>query len=309
VTAGVAVAGVSVVRSPAARWDANGRRVAPPADWFDYRKELGHRGYKYVPDAFRYLLAAARGALADAGCPPVAESPEDGGLIVGTNSAVARLHAGMDRTVIAEHADELSPAAAPYFSINVGGGRLATEHALKGYHATLTTPRVAGLEAIALAGRALALGRTRWMLVGATEDRLDPAEPAAARSESGAVVLVAYPPARSTRGMWTCRVHSRFLAPGVAEGPALTAALAAVTPEGAAPVLDGAAAVVAVLDESPVGAALAAELDGRARIVPAGAGCLEPLAQVADALLDAAGPVVVVTAAAEGNLAVALVSP
>jgi len=301
-TAGVAISGVALVRPAGARWTADGRRASPPPDWFDYRRELGQRGYKYVPEAYRYLLAAARRALAEAGYPQPDAAPEDGGLVVGTNSAVARLHADMDRTVVAGSAADLSPATAPYFSINLGGGRLATEYAIKGYHATLTTPRVAGLEAIAVAARALALERARWMLVGATEERLDGAEPAAGLSESGAVALVAHPDAAAPPGSARCRVHLRYLPPDSPVGPVLAAVLAAADAHGDRP-------VVAVLDGSPLGTAIAAELPGRARVVPAGAGCLEPLMQVAALLVDAAEPTVVVTAAAEGNLAVALVCP
>ncbi|MGV9856547.1 hypothetical protein ACWDWU_48610, partial [Streptomyces sp. NPDC003442] len=79
-------------------------------------------------------------------------------------------------------------------------------------------------------------------------------------------------------------------------------------------------AVTAVLDGSPVGAAMAAALDekalgGRALVgkperVPAGAGALEPVARVAAALAAPDGhPHAVVTAAAEGNAAVCLITP
>ncbi|HET6213066.1 MAG TPA: beta-ketoacyl synthase N-terminal-like domain-containing protein [Micromonosporaceae bacterium] len=296
------VSGVGVVR-PLEPDGEHGR--APTAGWFDYRRELGARGYKYVPPAFQYLLAAARRAMADAmGCGDGFPA-EARGVVVGTNSAVSALHAAMDRTVVASSAAELSPMVAPYFSVNLGGGRLAAEHSFKGFHATLTTPRVAGLEAIAVAARALALGRARWLLVGATEEALDPGDPAVRASESGAVALVVR---RGDGGPGHCRVRTRFIPPGTAAATARAVVAAALADVVAG---YGDPPIVAVLDGSPVGRAVAAALDerGRVKVMPAGAGCLEPLAQVAAALVGAAEPTVVVTAAAEGNVAVALVTP
>ncbi|WP_282961702.1 beta-ketoacyl synthase N-terminal-like domain-containing protein, partial [Streptomyces sparsogenes] len=126
------------------------------AEGFDFRTALGPRGYKYLPPASQFFLAAAKRALADAGPRSLeAVDPERRAAAVGTNSAAASLHDAMDRTVIETGAAELSPATAPYFSINLFGSRLATEHHLKGFNLTFTSPRVAGLEALQNGGRAL----------------------------------------------------------------------------------------------------------------------------------------------------------
>ncbi|WP_199817086.1 beta-ketoacyl synthase N-terminal-like domain-containing protein [Streptomyces hygroscopicus] len=303
------------------------------ADGFDFRTALGRRGYKYLPAAAQYFLAAAKGALAQAG-PGALEAvgPEERGAAVGTNSAAVALHHTMDRTITATGAEDLSPALAPYFSVNLFGSRLATEHDLKGFNLTFTSPRVAGLEALQAGRRAIATGRARRLLAGATEEALPEGEPGADRPESGAVALVLEPAsAARSRGavaLGRVAVRSFFLPPRVAasaDGAWQAAALLrdALAALGHRP--DRPLTVTAVLDGSPVGEAVAAALAGRAPTgwapdgrpvagrlerVPAGAGALEPVARVAAALAAPAGhPHAVVTAAAEGNIAVCLVTP
>ncbi|MCQ6252770.1 beta-ketoacyl synthase N-terminal-like domain-containing protein [Streptomyces malaysiensis] len=298
------------------------------ADGFDFRAALGRHGYKYLPAASQYFLAAAKRALAQAG-PEALEAvgPEERGAAVGTNSAAVALHHRMDRTVTTSGAGDLSPVTAPYFSINLFGSRLATEHDLKGFNLTFTSPRVAGLEALQTGQRALLTGRARRLLAGATEEALPEGEPGAGTSEAGAVALVLEPePAARSRGvaaLGRVGVRSFFLPPKAAasaEGAERAAALlrAALDALGHRP--DQPLAVTAVLDGSPVGEAMAAALDekalggrppaGKPELVPAGAGALEPVARVAAALGAPAGHAhAVITAAAEGNAAVCLVTP
>ncbi|MCQ8194124.1 beta-ketoacyl synthase N-terminal-like domain-containing protein [Streptomyces rugosispiralis] len=303
------------------------------ADGFDFRTALGRHGYKYLPAASQYFLAAAKRALAQAG-PDALEAvgPEQRGAAVGTNSAAVALHHRMDRTVTETGAGDLSPVTAPYFSINLFGSRLATEHDLKGFNLTLTSPRVAGLEALQTGQRALASGRARRLLAGATEEALPEGEPGAGLSEAGAVALVLEPePAARSRGaaaLGRVGVRSFFLPPKAAasaEGAEHAAALLRDALDALGHRPDRPLAVTAVLDGSPVGAAMAAALDekalggralgGRALVgqperVPAGAGALEPVARVAAALGAPEGhPHAVVTAAAEGNAAVCLITP
>ncbi|WP_308218488.1 beta-ketoacyl synthase N-terminal-like domain-containing protein [Streptomyces hygroscopicus] len=353
------------------------------ADGFDFRTALGRRGYKYLPAAAQYLLAAAKGALAQAG-PGALEAvgPEERGAAVGTNSAAVALHHTMDRTITATGAEDLSPALAPYFSVNLFGSRLATEHDLKGFNLTFTSPRVAGLEALQAGRRAIATGRARRLLAGATEEALPEGEPGADRPESGAVALVLEPASaarnRGAAALGRVAVRSFFLPPRVAasaDGAGQAAALLRDALAALGHRADRPLTVTAVLDGSPVGEAVAAALAGwaptgwapddravagqtlndrapdgwapndrapndrtpndrapndralagqalndrapdgrpvagRLERVPAGAGALEPMARVAAALAAPAGhPHAVVTAAAEGNTAVCLVTP
>jgi 3-oxoacyl-[acyl-carrier-protein] synthase II len=278
---------------------------------FDYRTELGPRGYKYLPPASQYLLAAARRAVADAGDSLASVAEESRAAVVGTNSAASSLHAVMDRTVIETSAQDLSPATAPFFSINLFGSRLATEHALKGFNLTITSPRVAALEALQIGGRCVALGRASWLLVGATEAALDGAEPGARTSETGAVALVLESvdavAVRGNQPWGRCRVRTAFLPPAAASRDR-----AAELVYAAFAIFGATHPVRAVLDGSPVAEALAMAIaDATGTEVDrgkAGAGCLEPLTQVAEAL-TAPSVRLVITAAAEGNVAFALVTP
>ncbi|WP_084468027.1 beta-ketoacyl synthase N-terminal-like domain-containing protein [Actinokineospora inagensis] len=280
--------------------------VVDPAAGFDYKVELGKRGYKYLPSASQYLLAATKRAVADAGDALATVPEESRAAAVGTNCAASALHAQMDRTVIDADANDLSPATAPYFSINLFGSRLATEHALKGFNLTVTSPRVAGLEAVQAGGRSIALGRAGWLVAGAAEEALDPAEPGADTAETGAVAIVFEPAAavaaRGGRVLGRCVVRTAFLAP------------TGLTPDLVAGVIGpvrawaGDVPVRAVVDSSPVGEALAAAFGPDTTVVRAGAGCLRPMAEVA-AVLAAGERALVVTAAAQGNVAFALVTP
>lgn len=288
---------------------------APADGWFDHRTRLGPRGYKYLPPASQFFLAAAKEALADAGDEPDRGPGELRGAAVGTNSSAAALHEAMDATVLTEGAGALSPVTAPYFSINLFGSRLATEHGLKAFNLTVTSPRTAGLESIEAGARAVAAGRAHWLLAGATEDALAAAHAGHGQSERGAVALVLEPleavRARGGPAYGHCRVRSMFLPPHAAAEPDGTDRARRLIGSGLE--LLGAhtppVRVVAVLDDSPVGRAVAGALGPDAERVPAGAGALEPLVQAAGALAGLAGPVLVVTAAAQGNLALALLTP
>ncbi|MCX4693186.1 beta-ketoacyl synthase N-terminal-like domain-containing protein [Streptomyces sp. NBC_01408] len=308
--------------SPAGSPDAAPDRAGTDG-WFDHRTRLGPRGYKYLPAASQYFLAAAKTALADSGHEEGRWAAELRGAAVGTNSSAAALHEAMDRTVLDEGAAALSPVTAPYFSINLFGSRLATEHGLKAFNLTVTSPRVAGLESLETGARAVAAGRASWLLAGATEEALAPAHPGHELSERGAVALVLEPleavRARGGREYGHCRVRSLFLSPRTAASPGgadrarelIGSALAAWEADGAGagPAPAAAPRVIAVLDGSPVGRAVATALGSGAERVPAGAGALEPLVQAAGALAELSSPVLVVTAAAEGNLALALLTP
>ncbi|GAA2244921.1 hypothetical protein GCM10010232_34940 [Streptomyces amakusaensis] len=305
-------------------------RPAVPGQWFDHRARLGPRGYKYLPPASQFFLAAAKYALADSDDDPARYAAERRGAAVGTNSSAVALHDSMDRTVLQESAAALSPASAPYFSINLFGSRLATEHGLKGFNLTLTTPRVAGLESLETGARAVAAGRASWLLAGATEEALPEGLPGHERSERGAVALVLEPAGavreRGGRVYGGCRVSSHFLAPAVAasaEGPERARRLIArgVAGVGSGSVFDGAGfggagfggaggpRVIAVVDESAVGRAVASAAGPGATLVAAGAGALEPLLQVAGALAELTAPVLVVATAPGGNLSLALLTP
>lgn len=287
--------------------------ASPPPDtagWFDVSAALPGRGYKRLPLACQYLLAAARGAVDGCGG-PLAAVPEDRrGVVIGTNNAVLALHEEQDRAIIRASSDEISPATAPYFAMSLFAARLATEHAARGFALTVNTPRTAGLDALQIGARALAAGRADLLLAGAAEETLPDEEPGAGLSDTGAVVLVCGPaPAGpSPSALGDCSVHNAFLPPGRNPADVLDTAWHAVSADPP----PGPGRVQAVLDDSPTGKAVAGWLAARAggggqvEAAAAGAGCLSPLHHLAAALTAPDhSDLVVITASAEGNVALA----
>ncbi|MFJ4525786.1 beta-ketoacyl synthase N-terminal-like domain-containing protein [Streptomyces sp. NPDC088810] len=272
----------------------------PSGAWFDADAELGPRGHKYLPPGTRYLLAAGRRALRSA-TTPERVPPERRGLVVGTNNGLAPLFRDMDRTVVDTGAAALRPALAPYFAVNVLAARLAAEQSFKGFSCTLTTPGVAGVEALQTAVRALLLGRADLVTVVAVEDRAVPVEEARTPEEGAVALVLERRAAAERRGApvrGAVRAACSFVPPG-ADGElrrAVEDLLSAVASEPPAPVHP-------VLDASDRGRAVAALLGAPARRSAARAGCLVPLLVAAEPFTAGGGQRVVVTATAPGHLA------
>ncbi|GAA3785057.1 hypothetical protein GCM10022403_019820 [Streptomyces coacervatus] len=303
------VLGLGVVL-PGADKPADARTVtaAPAPGWFDVVTALTGRGYRRLPTACQYLLAATRSALDDAGDAPDAVPAERRGVVVGTNNAGMALMEEQDRSILEEGADAITPITAPYFAMSLFASRLAVEHTVHGFTLTTNSPRTAGFDALQAGARALARGRADVLVVGATEDELPRPEPGADGSDIGAVALVCAPSAEGINNpsaYGSCRIRNAFLAPGAAPADALDDAWAALTADGPLP-----RHVDAVLDDSATGRAVADWLAGKAgtvSITPAGAGCLSPMRHLVARLAtgDDGPEHVVVTAAAEGNVAFA----
>ncbi|MCA2218259.1 beta-ketoacyl synthase N-terminal-like domain-containing protein [Jidongwangia harbinensis] len=303
----VTVTGIGVLL-PGIDKPAHALHPSPPAGpgWFDVTTVLPGRGYRRLPPASQYLLAAAAEALADAG-PGFAAAPADRrGVVTALNNAGAELMDQQDRTIIATGADDLSPLTTPYFATSLFGSRLAAEHTVHGFSLTVNSPRTAGLEGVQLGGRALAAGRADVLLIGATEQTLPPGEPGAADSDVGAVVLVGETGAAArARAHGGVRVRTGFLGPWTGD-EALDRLWDSTVAAGPVPPVE------AVLDDSPAGAWVAGWLRTRGLdpvLVPAPAGCLTPLRRVAGHLAAGRADQLVVTAAAEGCVAFARITP
>ena len=186
----LAVTGVGVVSPWGDSPEAVGARTASPGPdgWFDHRRRLGPRGYKYLPAAAQYALASARAALADGGRPDAVPADRRG-LLLATNAGLGGVFSAMDATVTAEGAGGLSPALAPYFAVNVLGNRLAAELSLNGFALTVGTARTAALDALSTGALALGSGRGEALLLTAAEEIL----PGARGGEQGAVTFALEP--------------------------------------------------------------------------------------------------------------------
>ncbi|MGV9319639.1 beta-ketoacyl synthase N-terminal-like domain-containing protein [Streptomyces sp. NPDC003660] len=314
---------------------AGGVPTADAGNWFDYRERLGPRGYKYLPAAARYALAAARGALADGGrldgVPPARR-----GLLLATNAGLAGLFDAMDATVAESGAAGLSPATAPYFAVNVLGNRLAAELALNGFALTVATARTAALDALSTAALMLTSGRADALVLAATEEPVPDGR--GGRGEQGAAVLTLETPAgaraRGSAVRATMRARSLFVPPtaladeaGRARADrALGSALAELTGAGdrpgtlhldldGSPVSEAVAAAVAVRrpvppgDAPPTGVPVHPDPGPLAGPVPR-TGCLGPALAVAHAVTAGDGVArLVVCATGAGHVALVRVSP
>jgi 3-oxoacyl-[acyl-carrier-protein] synthase II len=293
---------------------------APPAegapDWFDYRTELGPQGYKYVPRAAQYLLAAAKRALVDARLE--SDGPDDRcGVVLGSNNCASQLHADIDREVADTGIRFLRPATVPYFSVNLFLARLGIEYGWRGFTLALHSPATAGAETVEQGFRVVRDGDVDWLVLGATETPPDttpatalpaPAPPAA---DDGAVVLIVEPAARAAaRGALvygSLASSSLFVPPSAAarDADAEVERLRVVLADHG---LSPDTPVHLLRDSSPVADVVARALPGaQGRTV--GPGCLSPVLEVAD-ILRAGGPgAAVVCANALGTVAVTMVVP
>jgi 3-oxoacyl-[acyl-carrier-protein] synthase II len=172
----IVVTGLGVIcRSACGREQLPALAAATRADeergdgWFDATRFLGPRGFKYLPPATRYMLAAAGLALTDAAAGDGHYGPDDKGVVVGSNFAVAALHDAMDRIILEQGADAISPMEAANFSINLAASHVSMKYGCKGFNICLTSGIVAGLEAVMVGAQALRRGRARLVVAGATE--------------------------------------------------------------------------------------------------------------------------------------------
>ncbi|MBH1934183.1 3-oxoacyl-ACP synthase [Streptomyces sp. AV19] len=304
---GLVVTGIGVVSPRGGDPAALDLEGAAPADdaWFDVAAELGPRGYKYVPPSCRYLLAATRRAVVDAGDPLAGVPEAERGMALGTNSGIAALTDAMDATVTGPGAERLSPATAPYFSINTLAGRVAMAHGVKGWNLTLTSPRTAGLETLLAGARAVAAGRSMLLLAGSTEAARPAHRPARSGSEAGAVVFVLEPRPRAAAHYGTCRTVT-FSLPAAEQR--LEELLTRFLKNAPAP-----EAALLITDTFPLASALAEHLRHRVGVaadtVPAPAGTLLPMLHLSRALSRPGPPRLLAAISSPGSCALTLVHP
>jgi 3-oxoacyl-[acyl-carrier-protein] synthase II len=138
--------------------------------WFDAPRFLGPRGYKYLTPATRYMVAASGAAMSEAGVAGDTYPADRKGVMVGSNFAVAGVHAAMDRTILADGASALSPNYAANFSINLAASHVSLKYGCKGFNVCFTSTMVAGVEALLFGVRAIGRRRADFVVAGATED-------------------------------------------------------------------------------------------------------------------------------------------
>ncbi|MEU8961416.1 beta-ketoacyl synthase N-terminal-like domain-containing protein [Streptomyces sp. NPDC048491] len=344
----LAVTGVGVVSPWGDTADvasaAGGAPMPRSSNWFNHRERLGPRGYKYLPAAAQYALAAARSALADGGRPDAVPADRRG-LLLATNAGLSGLFDTVDATVAESGAAGISPAYAPYFAVNVLGNRLAVELALHGFALTVATARTAAVDALFTGALVLASGRADSLVLAVAEEPVPDGR--GGGGEQGAAVLTLESPAdarvRGSAVRATLQVRSLFVPPTALTdtagrsraGRVITAALAELAAPMHPPV-----GVHLDLDSSPVAEAVASAVvaavarrptDGSATRSPARpgpthshtastrglpsfrasrTGCLSPALAVAHAITAGDGADrLVVCATGAGHVAAVRVSP
>jgi 3-oxoacyl-[acyl-carrier-protein] synthase II len=250
-------------------------------EWFQAAVALPGRGYRRLPNACKYLLAAARLAIDDAGNRLSETGRDRRAAVVATNNAGAALLEELDYTIILKEAAEMPPSSTPYMIMSLFASRLSMEHDITGFNLTVNSPVTAGLEAIQIASRAVAADRASTVLVAAVEEALSPSQLPGGGSQAGAAVLYCEPASTGTARYGTCRARSAFLDPAAAEAGGAAAVFASLMGDNPPSRID------AVLDDSAVGMAVARWLDrltGECDVVfvpaAAQAGCLTPVQRV-----------------------------
>jgi 3-oxoacyl-[acyl-carrier-protein] synthase II len=136
---------------------------------FDAQQSLGPRGHKYATEPTKYLLAATLHLLDCVQFSASIWAPERCGVVIGTNWAAEGTLAEFDRVILSQGARHLMPMEAPNFSVNIPASQISIRYAFKAFNLTVTTPVVAGLQAIALARSAMYRNRGDFAIVGATD--------------------------------------------------------------------------------------------------------------------------------------------
>lgn len=283
--------------------------AVPAPGWFEAEVALPGRGYRRLPPACKYLLAASRLAVSDAGNRLTENEPDRRAAVVATNNAGAALLEELDYTIVREGAAELPPSTSGFMAMSLFASRLSMEHDITGFNLTVNSPVTAGIEAIQIASRAVAAGRASAVLTGAVEEALSPTQSAGRESQAGAAVLYCEPAATGTGRYGTCKARSAFVNPGQASDDAVAAVLDQLGGD------DPPGRIDAILDDSAIGAAVARWLDRQASdrdvvIIPVApqAGCLTPVQRMVGLLAcDHATPTrrAVLAASGHGTIAVA----
>lgn len=143
--------------------------VVPGTPWFDADQYLGKRGHKYCTEPTRYLLAAVKGALDDAQMSDGHHQPIQTGIVVGTNYATWEVTHHLDSALKTGGSAEVQPMEAPCFSINIPASEASKRYGFQAFCLTLTSPVVAGLQALVVAVQSLKMGRANMVVASATE--------------------------------------------------------------------------------------------------------------------------------------------
>lgn len=155
---------------------ADGVRAARPIDW-DAKAELGKKGHRSLDPLTKYLIAAAKHAIA------AAKLKNDDELVInksrmGVASATAYgsldAIAELNRVAELEAPRYINPQRFPNTVINAAAGYVSIWEGLEGPNTTVVDGNCGALDAVLVASTHLGTGRVDAMLVGGGEVASDP---------------------------------------------------------------------------------------------------------------------------------------
>ncbi|WP_454757377.1 beta-ketoacyl synthase N-terminal-like domain-containing protein [Cupriavidus campinensis] len=154
-------------------------------DWFDPALWLPGTRHRYLNDTTRYALAAARRCPDP--CTDGRVAPERLALCFGTSVADVSVRHLFDQAVAHGGLDAVSTVSAPNISANIAAAHVAIDCQARALCSTVTSPFLAGFEALMLGIQAIQAGRADQSLVIAAEEAIP--DGAGAAILPGAVAL------------------------------------------------------------------------------------------------------------------------
>jgi 3-oxoacyl-[acyl-carrier-protein] synthase II len=147
--------------------------IGAPVD-FDGAAHFPGPRLRQLDRVSQLALAAARQALLDSGLDLAAESPERGGVFVGSGMGGAETTDSGYHTLYAERSDRIPPYSVLNAMTNAPAAWIAIEAGLKGPMLTYSTACSSGAVAIGEAARRIQFGEADIMIAGGAEAPLVP---------------------------------------------------------------------------------------------------------------------------------------
>ncbi len=133
-------------------------------DWFDPKLYLGKRGFKYFPRPAQLWLASCNKVLEN----EILDS-ETTGVVMGTHFGINSVLNRLDKMILTEGVNGLSPMESPNFCVNLIPSISAIKLGLHRFNATVTTPGSAAFDALWLAAENIMQNKCETVLCGAVE--------------------------------------------------------------------------------------------------------------------------------------------
>ncbi len=140
---------------------------------FEAETYLGRKGIRPLNRCTRMLLAAAGLALNDGAFEIESYNEEEIGVVAATNFGVDTSIREMEKTIVTDGADYLSPISAFNSSINAVASQVSIRRKAKAFNITDASGFSAGINSLILAKNLILAGKANAVLVGGCEELSD----------------------------------------------------------------------------------------------------------------------------------------